>query len=151
MCRDRPVIDAISSPSDEFPSRTRSAVTNHKDLLPGLDGRSATARRRFRDLVNAFVADMGGLDRCSEIKLGLVRRLAATTVQAELLEARRVNGEAIDIPTLCPLASTTVRLSQRLGLERRARNVTPSLGQYLAARTAPATRDTPGMDAEGTE
>jgi hypothetical protein len=40
---------------------TRSAVTNHKDLLPGLDGRSATARR-FRDLVNAFIADMGGLD-----------------------------------------------------------------------------------------
>jgi hypothetical protein len=74
-------------------------VTNHKDLLPGLDGRSATARR-FRDLVNAFVADMGGLDRCSQIKLGLVRRLAATTVQAEMLEARRVNGEAIDIATL---------------------------------------------------
>ena len=108
------------------------------DLLPGLDGRSATARR-FRDLVNAFVADMGGLDRCSEIRLGLVRRLAATTVQAEMLEARMVNGEAIDVATLCTLASTTVRLSQRLGLERRARNVTPSVGQYLAARTAPAT------------
>jgi hypothetical protein len=53
--------------------------------LPGLDGRSATARR-FRDLVNAFVADMGGLDHCSEVRLGLVRRLAATTVQAEMLE-----------------------------------------------------------------
>ena len=76
----------------ELPSRARSAVTNHKDLLPGLDGRSATARR-FRDLVNAFVADMGGLDRCSEVRLGLVRRLAATTVQAEMLEARMVNGE----------------------------------------------------------
>ena len=87
MFRDRPVIEATSSPSGEFPSRTRSAVTNHKDLLPGLDGRSATARR-FRDLVNAFVADMGGLDHCSEIKLGLLRRLAATTVQAEMLEAR---------------------------------------------------------------
>jgi len=37
--------------------------------LPGLDGRSASARR-FRDLVNAFVADMGGLDHCSEIRLG---------------------------------------------------------------------------------
>jgi hypothetical protein len=122
-------------------------VTNHKDLLPGLDGRSATARR-FRDLVNAFVADMGGLDCCSEIRLGLLRRLAPT-VQAEMLEARMVNGEAIDIATLCTLASTTVRLSQRLGLERRARNVTPSLGQYLAARTAPVTGDYP--DAEGTE
>ena len=64
---------------------------------------------------------MGGLNRCSEIKLGLIRRLAATTVQAEMLEARR------------------------------ARNVTPSLGQYLAARTAPATGDTPCMEAEGTE
>ena len=60
-------------------------------------------------------------------------------VQAEMLEARMVNGDAIDIATLCTLASTTVRLSQRLGLERRARNVTPSVGQYLAARTAPAT------------
>ena len=128
----------------------RARVTNHKDLLPGLDGRSATARR-FRDLVNAFVADMGGLDRCSEIRLGLVRRLAATTVQAEMLEARMVNGEAIDIAILCTLASTTVRLSQRLGLERRTRDVTPSLGQYLAARTAPAAGDAPRKDAEGTE
>jgi hypothetical protein len=118
----------------------RARVTNHKDLLPGLDGRSATARR-FRDLVNAFIADMGGLDSCSEIRLGLLRRLAATTVQAEILEARMVNGETIDIATLCTLASTTVRLSQRLGLERRTRNVTPSLGQYLAARTAPAAGD----------
>ena len=60
-----------------------------------------------------------------------------------------VNGDAIDIATLCTLASTTVRLSQRLGLERRARNVTPSVSQYLAARTAPATGDAP--NAEGTE
>ena len=91
---------------------------------------------------------MGGLDCCSEIRLGLLRRLASTTVQAEMLEARMVNGEAIDIATLCTLASTTVRLSQRLGLERRARNVTPSLGQYLAVRTAPAT---PSMDVERTK
>ena len=107
-------------------------MTNHKDLLPGLDGRSATARR-FRDLVNAFVADMGGLDRCSEVRLGLVRRLAATTVQAEMLEARMVNGEAINISQLCTLASTTVRLSQRLGLERKQRDVTPSLSDLIRA------------------
>src|SRR5499427_9099754 len=106
MIRDRPGIEAPSSPASNGVPRTRSAVTNHSDLLPGLDGRSATARR-FRDLVNAFVADMGGVDYCSQIKLGLLRRLAATTVQAEMLEARMVNGEAIDIATLCALASTT--------------------------------------------
>lgn len=54
----------------------RSRVTNHQDLLPGLDGRSSAARR-FRDLVAALIADQGGLDQCSEIKLGLLRRLAA--------------------------------------------------------------------------
>src|SRR4051812_24552417 len=130
MSRDRPIIEVASSPLCELPARARSAVTNHTGLLPGLDGRSATARR-FRDLVNAFVADMGGLDRCSEIRLGLVRRLAATTVQAEMLEARMVNGEAIDIATLCTLASTTVRISQRLGLNRVAKDATPSLATYL--------------------
>src|SRR6478736_3645297 len=150
MLRDRPSIEASSSSLCELPSRARSAVTNHKDMLPGLDGRTATARR-FRDLVNAFVADMGGLERCSEVRLGLVRRLAATTVQAEMLEARMVNGGAIDIATLCTLASTTVRLSQRLGLERRARNVTPSVGEYLATRTAPATGDDSGMQGTETE
>jgi hypothetical protein len=69
MFRDRPIIEAASSTLCELPAQTRSAATNHKDLLPGLDGRSATARR-FRDLVNAFGADIGGLDRCSEIRLG---------------------------------------------------------------------------------
>src|ERR1700745_1253770 len=98
MSRDRPVIEAISSHSDEFPLRTRSPVTNHKNLLRGHDGRSDPAPR-FRDLVNAFIADMGGLDRCSEIRLGLLRRLAATTVQAEMLEAALGNGEASDINT----------------------------------------------------
>ena len=130
MFRDRPSIETTSSPLCELPSRARSAVTNHKDLLPGLDGRSATARR-FRDLVNAFVADMGGLDRCSEIRLGLVRRLAAATVQAELLEAEMVNGEQIDIGQLCTLASTTVRIASRVGLERRTKPVLPTVKDYL--------------------
>ena len=130
MFRDRPSIEATSSPVCELPSRARSAVTNHKDMLPGLDGRSATARR-FRDLVNAVVADMGGLDRCSEIKLGLLRRLAAATVQAELLEARMVNGEQIDIGQLCTLASTTVRIASRVGLERRTKPVLPTVKDYL--------------------
>ena len=74
---------------------------------------------------------MGGADQCSDIKLGLLRRLAAVTVQSELIEARMINGEQVDIGTLCTLASTTVRLSQRLGVERVPREVA-SLSDYLA-------------------
>ena len=53
-------------------------------------------------------------------------------VQSELLEARMVNGEAINIKELCQLASTIVRIASRLGLERVAKNVNPpSVQQYL--------------------
>jgi hypothetical protein len=117
----------------ERPGRSkliRAKITNHHDLLPEvMDGRSATARR-FRDLVNLYVTDMGGLDRCSEIKLGLLRRLAAATVQAELLEAHMVNGEQVDVGQLCTLASTTVRLATRLGLERVGTNTSGAGGLY---------------------
>jgi hypothetical protein len=111
----------------------KSRISNHQDLLPGLDGRSSAARR-FRDLVGSYLADMGGLDLCSEIKLGLLRRLAATTVQCELLEAQMVNGQPVDIATLCTLASTSMRLSVRLGLERQPKPV-ETLQDYLT-RTA---------------
>jgi hypothetical protein len=57
-------------------------------------------------------------------------------MQAELLEARMVNGEQVDVPTLCTLASTTVRLATRLGLERVPRDVSPSLGDILRANLA---------------
>jgi hypothetical protein len=114
-------------------AKGRSRVTNHRDLLPDLDGRSSAARR-FRDLVNAFVADQGGLDNCSEVKLGLLRRLAATTVCSELVEARLVNGAPINVSELCALASTSLRLSSRLGLERVPKDVSgPSLGDLLRA------------------
>ena len=66
--------------------------------------------------VTFVVAARPGLDLCSEIKLGLLRRLAATTVQAEALEADVMNGKSVDIGTLCTLASTVMRLSMRLGL-----------------------------------
>jgi hypothetical protein len=125
-----PALDPPVDRSGGAPPTLRSRVTNHKDLLPGVKGTSSTARR-FRDLVNAFIADMGGADQCSEIKLNLLRRLASVVVQSELIEARMINGEQVDIGTLCTLASTTVRLSQRLGIERVPRDVSPSLVDYL--------------------
>ena len=107
------------------PEKGRSRYSNHHDLLPEIaDGRSSAARR-FRDLVRSFIADQGGFDRCSEVRIALARRLAAVTVLAETLESKMVNGEPIDTGKLCILASTSVRLAQRLGLERRMREVLP--------------------------
>ena len=64
------------------------------------------------------------------IAINLIRRLAATIVAAETMEARMIDGEDIDIGTLCQLASTTVRISTRLGLDRRLREIVPDPLQY---------------------
>jgi hypothetical protein len=112
------------------PVACRSRVTNHNALLPGVDGRSKAARR-FRDIVAALVADQGGLDRCSEARLQLIRRFAAAAVMSEQMETRIAAGESIDVGEYSQLSSTMVRCASRIGIDRRARNVTPALRDYI--------------------
>ena len=83
----------------------KSRITNGKDLLPNIDGRSVIARR-YRDIVSAILADQGGADRCSESRQQLIRRFAAAAVLAEQLEGRLANGEQIDIAEHATLSST---------------------------------------------
>jgi hypothetical protein len=78
--------------------------------------------------------DQGGLNYCSEVKIGLIRRLAAVTVLSEHMEAQMINGEPVNASQICTLASTAVRISQRLGLNRLPKNVTPTLSEYLQQR-----------------
>ena len=117
------------------PARTRSSVSNGKTLLPGIDGRSPTARR-YKDICAALVADSGGVDRCSEARLQLIRRFSAACVMAEEVEAALVNGEEISIAEHSLLSSTLVRLAQRIGISRMPKNITPHLHDYLEQRTA---------------
>ena len=105
-------------------NRQRSRLTNGTALLPDIDGRSAIARR-FKDITSRILADQGGADQCSESRLQLVRRFAAAAVLAEQMESRLANGEQIDIQEHALLCSTLTRLAQRIGIERRARDVTP--------------------------
>jgi hypothetical protein len=105
-------------------------VTNHKDLLPDVDGRSLIARR-YRDIVAAVVSDQGGLDRMSEARLQLVRRFAACAVLAESMEAGLARGEELDISEYSTLTSTLVRVAQRIGLGRVAKDIMPTLQEYI--------------------
>jgi len=112
-------------------SRQQSRVTNNSKLLGGgADGRTAVARR-FRDLVSHIVSDQGGADRLAEARLQLIRRFSAAAVIAETMEARLANGEAIDINEHALLCSTLVRLSTRIGINRTARDIVPTLREYI--------------------
>jgi hypothetical protein len=109
----------------------RSRLTNGKDLLPNIDGRSVIARR-YRDICSAIAADQGGLDQLSEARLQLIRRFAACCVLSEDMESRLVRGGQIDITEYVQLTSTMVRVAQRIGLDRVPRDVSsPSLSDLF--------------------
>jgi hypothetical protein len=113
----------------------RSAVSNGTRLfcVDGLDGRSQTARR-FRDLIEGMGNDLGGSDRLSEGQKQLIRRAATLSIMSESVEADFIRNLAFDSEAYGVLCDRLGRCLQRLGLERKARDVTPSLSAYLAGK-----------------
>ncbi len=121
---------AITAPSPT----TRSRLTNGRDLFLGdVDGRSREARR-YRDVYAALIAHLGGEDHASEVKRHLAKRASALIVWAEVEEAKLATGEVLDVQTYTTAVNALRRLLGDLGLERVARDVTPPLADYLAAK-----------------
>jgi hypothetical protein len=112
--------------------RSRSAVTSGRRLFVEGDPNSAWSRR-YGDLVMHHISDLGGRDMLSEAQLSLVRRAAALGCELEQMEGRMSRGEQVDIDRFGRAASHLRRILETLGLERRPRDVTPTLAEYLRA------------------
>jgi hypothetical protein len=110
----------------------KTAVKNGRDLLHGVTDKRSFAYKRFREITDQILVDQGGVENCSESRLQLVRRFAAAAVIAEQLETRLANGEEIDVQQHSTLSSTLVRLSNKIGINRIARDITPKLADYLS-------------------
>jgi hypothetical protein len=112
----------------------RSAVTNGSKLLVGIDGRSPTARR-FRDLMQAFEAEIGG--DLTEVERGLVKQAAALTLRSEQMQADIVNGKPVDSDALIRISSTAKRILGAIGERAGKRKpAVPSLHDHIAANYA---------------
>ena len=100
---------------------------------------TAARKRRagFRDLVETIGNDLGGADHLSEGQKQLIRRAATLSIMAEAMEADAVRNLAFDGEAYGVLCDRLGRCLQRLGLERVARDVTPTLQSYLAAKAQP--------------
>jgi hypothetical protein len=120
----------------------RSRVSNGREVLPNIDGRSVAARRIY-DIASAIATDLGGADRLSETRLSLVRRFASLAVLAEEQESRLANGEQVDVAALAHISSTLVRLASRIGLKRVAKDITPTLAEILRGDDEPPRREQP--------
>jgi hypothetical protein len=113
--------------------KARSAITNGRDILRDIDGRSIVARR-YRDIYHQITEDMGGADRMTEVALQLSRRFASASVILEGMETDLANGKQIDVGDFSLLTGVLSRLASRLGIGRKMRDVTPSLSEYLASK-----------------
>jgi hypothetical protein len=104
-------------------------------LLPNVDGRSGWVRRA-KELLAAHVADLGGAPAVSTAEHSILRRAVVLTVELERLEQRfALAGEAsaADIDLYARVAANLRRLLAAVGLQRRNREIGPTLGQLLRA------------------
>lgn len=111
-------------------------MTNGRDMLPEIDGRTLWARR-LRDVVTLHVADLGGDEAISEAVRSIIRRAATLTVALEKLEAQfALEGDAspADLDRHQRAAGNLRRLLESVGLERRNRDLIPTLEGYIASR-----------------
>jgi len=105
----------------------QSRLTNSSRLLPGVNGNS-TWVRRCKDIIAAHMSDLGGDDSATQAERSIVRRASVLTVEMERIERQFALAEATD-PELLDLYQRTAnslrRLLEAVGLQRRARDVTP--------------------------
>ena len=121
------VTEAVTSAPDRRPSRAkrpRSAVTSGRRAFIEGDPNSAWARR-FHDLVLGHVSDLGGRSNLSEAQFALCKRAAGLECELEQMEGRLSLGEEVDLDRYGRAASHLRRILEVLGLERKARDVTP--------------------------
>src|SRR6516164_6536600 len=112
----------------------RSKVTNGKVLIAGVDQRSPWIRR-CKDVIAAHLSDLGGADNTSTDERSIIRRAAVLTTELEVLEVRFAKaGEAsaADLEVYQRCSNSLRRLLEAVGLQRRPREVGPTLSQIQA-------------------
>ena len=120
----------------ERPLDQRSAVTNGRRLfVDGGDGRGPWARR-MRDVIELHISDLGGIEAASEAEKSIIRRAATLTIELERLEAKFSAGKAFDtdLDMYQRCSNSLRRLLEAVGIQRRPRDVTPSVSEYLASK-----------------
>jgi hypothetical protein len=117
--------------------RHNSRVTNGTSLFPDTitEGRRGWTRR-VNDLMSLQIADCGGEDAVSEAERIIIRKNAISAAELEWKErsfALSRNGPTNEDLDLYFRGSNSLRRNlEALGLKRVARDVTPTLKDYLA-------------------
>jgi hypothetical protein len=115
---------------NRVPSRQRSRVTNGRTHFVEADGRGPWARR-WSDVLAEIISDIGGHEGLSEGQRQLARRCATIAIACERMEGEAAKGNEIDLDAYGTLTDRLGRAFGRLGLKRQARDVSPTLSDFL--------------------
>jgi hypothetical protein len=115
----------LAATASNYP-RTKSKITNGREI----EGCGAWARR-FRDLLNMYVADLGGADVVSTAEYSICRMAATMKVELEIMDRRFALGgkgaSAEDLDLYSRVGNSLRRQLEAVGLKRVARDITPTL------------------------
>jgi hypothetical protein len=132
----------VFNPTDNLPTNRslprRKPVRTGKVVLKTLDhldGRTLAARRAH-ELIRAISRDLTGEDNSNQLSEGtrqLVQRAAMLGAMVESNEACWLSGDTVDLALYFSALNNQRRILVTLGLDRRAKDVTPpTVEAYLA-------------------
>lgn len=125
--------------ADKPRGRTHSSrITNGSAFVPGVDQRSAWVRRG-KDVESSLLAELGGAEHVTAQQRLLVRKIAVLETELNRREQRFAEaGEATDeeLAGYSTVVNAQRRLLADIGLERRARDVTPDVRTYVAEKAS---------------
>lgn len=122
---------AISLPSAPRAPTLRSRVTNKRRSFVDGDGNSAWARR-WRDLIELHVADLGPAEALSEAQLSLIRRVATIEIELEAAEGRLSKGEDVDLDAYTRASGHLRRILETLGIHRVAKIIVNPIADHFS-------------------
>jgi hypothetical protein len=130
--------------SGSRPAKHRSRITNGRKLLPTVHPQSVWARA-YRDTLDSLTAHLGGDDYVTEPQRMIARYAAVLNTEALYLAdkigtLRNAGDEPTEktIDLYSRVASASRRLLETVGLDRVARNITPSLHDIIDAKAEDA-------------
>ena len=98
--------------------------------LADVDRRTRAAQEAF-GLRDDLAGDLGGWEHLSAMQRELVENSAILGAMLKDASATYLSGGAVDLAEFMALTNAQRRLLSDLGLERRARDVTPALSSYI--------------------
>ena len=115
------------------PMQARTRLGTGSSAVANVDGRTHGGRR-FRELAADLAHHLGGSP--TPPQQAIIQRAAALIIWCEGQETALANGADFDVAAFTTAANSLRRLLADLGLDRRLKDVTPSLEQFLAAKVA---------------